>query len=161
MHELFSYDPETGVLRWKISTTRSVKVGDVAGCIGNKGYVSVSVSATSFKAHRLIWVMHHGDIPPDMQIDHINGNRSDNRIANLRLVSCKENGCNKLRNKNGVSGLKGVSWNSESGKWMAKICANGKTHYLGRFDCKAAAHFAYLVAADKLHGEFALHNSRN
>lgn len=106
----------------------------------------------SYKAHRLAWLYMHGELP-DKSIDHINGLKTDNRIANLRLATNAQQKQNRPRNLNNSSGYKGVA-RAET-KWRARINANGRHYYLGRFDTPEDAHNAYVAAAHRLHGEFA------
>jgi len=95
------------------------------------------------KVHRLIWFIHYGELP-NFTIDHINGNRSDNRIVNLRDVTVQEN--NKNRKKKST----GVFFNKNRSKWQSYICSNNKTTYLGIFDKKEDAIKARLIAEKDL-----------
>ena len=104
--------------------------------------------------HRVAWFLHYGEWPC-RQIDHVNGNRSDNRIANLRLATNSENVCNRGKPKNNTSGFKGVSWNSGRRAWLATIRRKGSNKNLGYFATREAAADAYNRAALKYHGEFA------
>ena len=155
VRKLFAYDPESGALTRIVRTSKSVKLGDVVGCIsGTTGYRVASINSRPYAVHRLIWLHVHGEWPP-ANIDHINGVRSDNRIANLRCASKSENGMNRGAPINNSSGFKGVYWHRAAGKWLAQIVVDGKHHYLGLFDCSIAAHEAYKQASDQLHGNFA------
>lgn len=88
-------------------------------------------------------------------VDHIDGNRLDNRRANLRVATKSENGRNRGRQRNNTSGFKGVTWEKERGKWVAAIMVGGKQAKLGRFDTPEEAYAAYCTAARELHGKFA------
>src|ERR1044072_4308934 len=90
--ELLRYDPQTGELHWKISPTKKVKVGAKAGCITSRGYVQIRYLGFSYMAHRVIWYMFKGKLPN--LLDHINGDRKDNRIENLREASTFQNQMN-------------------------------------------------------------------
>ena len=149
---LLDYCPETGLLTRKVSLSRSVKIGDVAGYAHpTKGYVSLFVDGVRYKAHRIAWLMYFGKWPSG-QIDHINGNPADNRIANLRDVSNQTNSENKIHPKAGnTSGLLGVSWMSAANKWRAQIAIKRKVTYLGLFTSKEEAHAAYLAAKRQMH----------
>ena len=103
------------------------------------------------RMHRLIL----GLTDPSVHVDHINGDGLDNRRANLRHCSPSENHRNRGRQVNNTSGLKGVYWQKDRGKWKAQIQVNRKNHYLGRFTTAEEAHLAYCRAADELHGAFA------
>ncbi len=90
-----------------------------------------------------------------MDIDHIDGNPSNNTFANLRLASRSENSMNKKLGGNNKTGLKGAQWCNKDSRWYGRITLKGRVHHLGSFDCPAAAHFAYQIAADKMFGKFA------
>lgn len=148
LHQLFRYDPETGILYWRerhedmfkdgaqpkshnAAIWNAKNAGKPAGSKVAAGYIDVSVlSAGRLLAHRVIWKMMTGDEPND--IDHINGNRSDNRFANLRSVTHETNGRNLSRRVNNTSGAVGVSRHRR--KWVARINPARKTIYLGIFD---------------------------
>lgn len=100
------------------------------------------------KMHRLI-------MDTDEGLDHKNRNGLDNRRENLRIASKSQNGCNRGPQRNNTSGFKGVTFHKKSGKWMARITIEGKTHYLGLFLSKEGAAIAYDDAAKRYHGEFA------
>jgi len=132
LKELLSYNPETGAFTWKINQGR-VRIGDPAGWITEYGYIRISIDTNRYYVHRLVWLFVHGEFPAD-QIDHINGNGLDNRILNLRSVTCSENHKNQKIPKNNASGVMGVSWNNSSSKWHAKIKVDRKDLWLGAFD---------------------------
>jgi len=157
LRELLRYDAETGTLWW-IARIGSVVPGQQAGKAGNRGYVKLKIDRVYCVAHRVAWVLHHGHpIPRGMQIDHINGDRGDNRIANLRLATGSQNKWNAPAHKTNRSGFKGVTLHKASGLWVATIKANTTRHHLGYFRTPEQAHAAYKAAADRLHGEFARH----
>lgn len=131
--EALLYDKDTGILTWKISPAKNVKVGAVAGSKMNRGYLVVSVGGKRVLAHRIAWLLANGPIPKDKEIDHINHNRLDNRLINLRLVTRTSNLRNQSRYKNNTSGVTGVSYDKNSGKWRAHITVEGKTLTLGRY----------------------------
>jgi hypothetical protein len=154
LREILSYNPETGVFTWLVSTSNRVRVGSVAGTMQNRGYQQMTVDNRRYLAHRLVWLYVHGEWPPT-DIDHINGVRNDNRLANLRLATNTQNQANSRKRADNTSGFKGVCWDARDHKWKAHLHVNGRQRHLGYFDCPAAAHRAYLAAAEKLHGEFA------
>ena len=156
INELLKY--KDGDLYWKQSRG-SVKAGSKAGCTDKDGYVLVRLDGILHKSHRLIWIMHNGDIDENMQIDHINGIENDNRIDNLRLVSNKENNKNKTVRKGNKSGVNGVTWIKRDNKWLAQIMVDGKNIYLLRTKSKEEAIEARLNAEVKY--GFHKNNNRN
>lgn len=147
LRKLISYDAESGELRWLVSAGR-VKKGDIAGSM-NKGYLSVQVGGRRIQAHRIAWAIHYG-VWPEQQIDHIDTDRKNNGIKNLREVTNSENHQNRRIAKNGsFSGVLGVY--KYRNKWRSQIRANGKAHHLGTFADKDAAYAAYVEAKRKLH----------
>lgn len=123
---------EDGLLYWKIKPSNCVKVGDVAGKSRRNGYRLVGFGKERHPAHRIIWVMHFGEIPEFMEIDHINHDRSDNRLENLRLVSRSDNSKNRSSSSNNTSGATGV-YLTKHGKWHAQIKVDNKKIHLGLF----------------------------
>jgi hypothetical protein len=143
-----AYDTETGRLTWK-KCRDSNKIGTEAKSLDVSGYVQVNIAGTVVKGHRLAWYLHYGEWP-DGHIDHINGIRNDNRIANLRVVTNAINCQNKRRampkSKTGVLGVVKVC-----GRYQANIHHNRKKHYLGTFDTAEEAHSVYVNAKRQLH----------
>ncbi len=144
------YEPDTGIFVRAIGSSR-MKAGDVAGCINARGYVEFNVMGRLHKAHRLAWLYVYGEWP-DGDIDHLDGNKSNNRIANLRVVSNRANSENRRSaNRNNQTGLLGVRLHKSSGKYEARIRVNGKLSYLGLHSTPEAAHAAYITAKRGLH----------
>ena len=134
---------------------RTYKAGDDVGGINGDGYYAVQLNNKKYRIHKLVFLMHHGYTAE--VVDHINSNRTDSRIENLREADLFKNQHNRKINKNNSSGIKGVSWNARSKKWMARIKHQNKDHHIGYFfDLKDAAQ-AVMEARKKLHGEFANH----
>ena len=153
LNELFRYEPETGKLIRRKGVKRSA-AGTVVGSLMASGHVYVSVDYQKCYVHRVVWKMVHGE-DPEVEIDHINGVKDDNRLSNLRLADRSQNAMNSRLQKNSTSGLKGVTFVKDRGNWLAQIKARGVYHYLGHHNTKQAAHEAYKRAAERLHGEFA------
>lgn len=162
---LLDYNPDTGVLVWK---ARPEVDGHVrywnrkcAGKLATRArvkdnYHCLCLAKKYYNAHRIIWMMYHGQDPGDLEIDHINGDASDNRITNLRLATRSGNRCNTRKQKNpATSKYKGVWCNRRLNRWVASIKFNGVGYYLGSFDTEEEAHAAHSEAAHRLHGEFA------
>ena len=144
LRELLSYDPDSGVLTWKVRDRKWFKTdrnyrwwntrfaGKDIACVDARGYILVCIFYKLYKVHRVAYAIYH-DIWPSEQIDHINGIRTDNRIINLRNVSNQENLKNQAINIKNTSGTIGVSWSKQSNKWIAQIKVNGKQKHLGYF----------------------------
>ena len=149
LRELLSYDPDTGIFHWQVSRG-SVKRGAQAGRKNDEGYIEISLDSRYYKAHRLAWLYVHGEWPTD-QLDHINGARPDNRIANPREATNAENGQNQAMYSHNTSGRRGVSWCRVVGKWKARIKANGRRIHLGYFEDIDDAARARAKAKASLH----------
>ena len=156
LRSILSYDPDTGVFTW-IAARKGRKdiSGQPAGCITPRGYKAVCVRGWVVSQHRLAWFYVHGEWPNGM-IDHINGVKTDNRIANLRVVDPQANNQNVVAaNARSKSGLRGVSQSpNRHGRWEARISAEKRTVFLGVFDTPQLAHAAYLEAKRKMHAGF-------
>lgn len=147
LNEIFSYDPETGVLthkerpRWMF--TKGYKAGETSwrtfntqnagNAVDNRnhGYLRVNICGKRYSAHRIIWCMVYGEWPEE--VDHINGDRGDNRLCNLRAVSRQENMRNTRIRNDSSTGVTGVSYSKRDDVFIAYIGANKKTKILGRF----------------------------
>jgi len=151
-NEYFTY--EDGNLYWKKTTTNRVKVGTKVGSDNNNGYLETSLLNRRLLVHRVVYELHNGDIPAGLYVDHINGDRSDNRVDNLRLADTYGNASNAKTPRNNKSGYKGVCFDNRRAKWRAHITHHKKHIFLGYFDCPQEAHNAYLSAAEVHHKEF-------
>ena len=152
LKELLSYDPETGHFCWKIPL-RNAHEGKKAGWKTSAGYVGIQVDGHQYLAHRLVWLYIHGQWPLSI-IDHINGDRGDNRLSNLREATASENQINRGIPAHNTSGYKGVVWRAKRNRWFVSIMANGETHWVGSFRGKEEAIKAYEEASKTKHGGF-------
>ncbi len=129
--------------------------GKNTGYVRKNGYLSLIVGGKEYSAGRLAWLLHYG-IWPDGEIDHINGNRIDNRIFNLRIVTRSENAINKKNlQSNNTTGFKGVWKRKNVDTWCAEICKDLKRMKLGSFESPEEAYLMYLMAAQIFHRKYA------
>lgn len=133
LKQLLTYDTITGIFKWKYAVSRNIHINDIAGYVGFDGYRKIGIKGKSYLAHRLAWFYVYGYFPEN-EIDHINRNRDDNRIKNLREVSIKCNRRNVDNLRNNTSGVKGVYFHQEKDKWLATITNNRKQRSLGYYD---------------------------
>lgn len=151
LKSLFIYNPETGLFTWRVSRTKSVKIGQVAGSFDKNGYVIIKIDGKAFKAHRLAWLYMTGKFPENM-IDHKDENKSNNKFINLRDVDRTVNAENiKSVKSNNKSGFRGVSHVARINRWQANIRVNKKLLYLGIFATPELASAAYQKAKRKFH----------
>lgn len=151
LRSILDYEPATGVFRWKrpVSKWSSVKVGAIAGHQDKSGYCYIKVADVRYSQHRLAWLHVHGEWPTG-EVDHIDGNRGNNAISNLRDVTHQVNSQNhRTHYATSTTQRLGVTrhWN----KWRAAIRVGGKSTHLGLFDSPDAAHQAFLNAKRQLH----------
>ena len=141
LHELFEY--KEGKLYRKVTTGGQLK-GAEAGSLHHEGYLDVKINGKQYRVHRIIYMMFYGHIPRNMQIDHINRNRMDNRIENLRVVTHCENQWN-------VSEKKGYHFIPKYNKYRVRITANRKRILIGDYNTEEEAADAYKEAKEKYH----------
>lgn len=152
LNDLLSYNPDTGVIIYKVSKAGHVQKGREAGSKHNKGYRHVRIFDRLYLSHRIAWAMFYNERPPEF-IDHINGARSDNRIANLRSATDAQNAQNRKTPANNTSGEKGVNWNGKY--WVARVRRGKQCLYGGYHTNKEAAISAVRKLRFALHGEYA------
>lgn len=153
LQELFAYDPAIGVFVRR-QRRGSGRAGQIAGTDNGWGYLQIVIDRKIYVAHRLAWLYVTGEWPA-RQLDHINGIRNDNRLANLRGATGSQNHCNIPKYKNSSTGVKGVSLHARIGKYQATIQVNNKKRFLGYFADVDSAAAAYAEAAKVLHGDYA------
>lgn len=152
--ELFEY--RDGALYWRVKPCRRDPVGMKAGHLDPaRGYVTINYRRKRYYAHRIIYLMHNGYLPPE--VDHIDGDKSNNRISNLRACTHAQNGQNKAAQANNKAGVKNVVWDKNRSKWVVYMKVNGKNTNFGGFDDIEMAAFVASELRDKHHGEFARH----
>ena len=151
LQELLTYNPETGIFTWNIPK-KCVKAGDIAGTQSDR-YTKIGIDYKVYSNHRLAWLYVYGYMPN--VIDHINGNKKDNRLCNLREASSKQNSQNSKKPSNNTSGIKGISFDKYHNKWRAELYANGKRVFIKYFNAFDDAITAIKEARIIHHGDFA------
>jgi hypothetical protein len=148
---LSAFDYQDGNLIRKIG--RAGEVGQIAGCLHKgKGYIHVKIKAKSFKAHRLVFLYHHGYLPEI--VDHIDGNKRNNKIENLRAATKEENCRNQKIRSTNKSGYKGVKWIEHCKKWQVEVCKNYKQLRFGMYEDLELAGLVAVEATELIHGRF-------
>jgi hypothetical protein len=146
-----SYNSKSGIFKRK-NKLRIEKYGPKVGGINLKGYIQIHILGKVFYAHRLAWAMYYGEFPSN-QIDHINGIKTDNRIANLRSVSSRVNMLNRKMHKDGKLPGTIIRKLAIARKWTAAIQINGKYVFLGNYVTEREAGDAYMNAMLKHYPE--------
>jgi hypothetical protein len=153
LKELLEY--KQGVLIAKTKYADKVIVGKAVGCMNSLGYIQVRIKNKTYYAHRLVFLYHHGFLPES--VDHIDGNKSNNRIENLRAASLHQNNYNVKTPQSNKSGVKNVHWNKKNNNWNVTLAANNKSMYFGAFDDLELASLVAQEARNLYHGEYACH----
>ena len=152
LKRLFHYDPETGIFTRLVTRGNRALAGARAGTPRPDGYLKITIDKKHYLAHRLAWLYMRGVWPSEM-LDHKNLDRSDTRFDNLREATRSENYTNTRCRSHSTIGVKGVTRNGD--RWMARISVDSSAIYLGTYDTVEQAHSAYMIAANKIRGEFA------
>lgn len=150
IHALFEY--KDGALYWRKHNGKC-PAGTRAGYKNTNGYVQIGIRGKRYYAHRLIYMLFHNQLPEFL--DHIDGNRSNNRYENLRPATANQNMHNRKRSVNNTSGVKGVAWAEHANKWLAYCWVDKKQYHLGYYADLAEAAEAVKVFREKHHGEYA------
>lgn len=156
--QALNYCPESGIFTWKISPSNSVKKGSIAGASSTGGYIRICFAGKMYSAHRLAWFFCYG-VHPIFDIDHIDGNPANNRLANLREATEAQNLWNRRLCSRNKSGVKGVCWYAAGQKWAAQIRKNGVKIFLGYFTSIEEAEKVVRAARQTLHAEFTNHGA--
>lgn len=156
LREVLHYQPETGLFTWRIKRGNKA-AGSIAGCIDPEGYWTIGLNYSSHRAARLAWLYVMGSWPT-AEVDHKDRNRANNAWSNLKMATHTQNAVNASDRLRNTSGYRGVVKVKRTGKWLAKVVAEGKQHYFGTHGSAEQAARAYDVGVRVLHGEFAILN---
>jgi len=152
LRECMRYEPDTGRFYWRKYCGPRALPGNEAGSLNPTGYIKITIRGIQYPRSKLAWLYTYSKWPTPF-IDHINRERSDDRIINLRQATRGQNNRNTKMRSNNTTGVKGVIVNR--GKFMVRINIRGKSIYIGRYDDLDDASQAYQIAATKYHGSFA------
>lgn len=148
LKSILQYNENTGEFIWLNPVSNNkIKIGQIAGSVYNNGYINITINYKRYKAHRIAWLYIYGYLPNN-NIDHINGNKIDNKIENLRDVSQRYNCQNYDSHRNGK--LVGASYHKRDKKWLSYIRISGKLKSLGYYNTEIEAHNAYLAKLETL-----------
>lgn len=150
LKEVLHYGPETGLFTWLSTVIPPVYAGKISGYIDDYGYRVLNLDGNRRSQHRLAYLYMTGDYPVN-QIDHVNGDRSDNRWCNLRPATDSQNRQNMKKKAGTKSRFQGVTWFPRDGTWMSRIGINYKSVFLGYFKTEEEAHQAYVSAKTQHH----------
>lgn len=153
LKEKLSYDQDTGEFTWKI-IQRGTRKGSTAGSVNDQGYIIIRLNNVAYRAHRLAWLYVNGEFPTH-EIDHVNGDRADNRLVNLRDVPRKENKKNVGKYITNLSGVNGVRWYAPLKKWHVQIQHNNLKIHVGYFTCLDTA----ISERKRVEQELGFHNN--
>ena len=156
LKEYLEYDSETGIFKWIKPSSTKTRIGDIAGTPNGKGYINIRLLGSPYRAHRLAWLYVYGEFPEGL-LDHIDCNRSNNRIDNLREATSQQNSLNSSLGVRNKSGIKGVHWHSKSGKWRGVIRIGDVSIQVGLWDDLEQAADEMYKARQEQHGEYARH----
>ncbi|EDP9631357.1 hypothetical protein AFK16_000939 [Salmonella enterica subsp. enterica] len=156
-----NYFPETGLLFWNENNYRTFKNKQIKNVCSSTGYGRIGYTNSNGKpchlgAHQYVWMLYNGEIPDGFVIDHIDRNRTNNKVENLRLVTRSQNCCNASHKKGSATGIKNVNWNKNRNTFQVSITCNGVHHYYGNFESLADAVEVAKKARLEIHGEYAL-----
>jgi len=154
LNSYFNYDPENGIITWKIKRSNRKQAGSEAGLIDSNGYRRIKVSPKLYLAHRIAWLLYYKEWP-DRLVDHINMDVSDNRICNLRIATKSQNMMNTKKYKSNTSGYKGVYYKKREKCYIGNITINGERHMTKQYKTAEEAFESLKSIRSKLHKEFA------
>lgn len=157
LKEFLRYDPDTGVFTWIKTRSNRWKPGRQAGCIDGNGYWQIRISGILLLAHRAAFIYMTGDCPK--YVDHIDGNKINNKWENLRPCTKSENAFNKPNRIKSYSGIKNVSFDPRINRWYVRLKTNGRIRSFGGYGSLELAELVAFEAREKFHGEFANHRT--
>jgi hypothetical protein len=160
LKEVLRYEPATGKFYRVGRSDQRTRSDKPAGALNTSGHRQIKIDGGFWLAHRIAWAFHYGEDPGDREVDHINGNRDDNRIENLRLATLEQQGGNRKVHRSNSSGHPGVHWSKKEGKWLAYIGGATGRRRLGLFKSKQEAVKVRRRAAEERWGEYAAHVCR-
>lgn len=146
------YEKDSGLLLWTCEGGFNRNTNEPAGTVLGDGYKAISTTFGVLKVHRICWYLFYEEWPTD-QIDHADGDKTNNKISNLRSVTSQQNSFNTRPHKDGSSRYKGVTWNKRNSKWVSRICKDGKTKFIGHYIDEVDAAKAYNKFAKEFFGE--------
>jgi len=149
VNSILNYDSGTGLFTWKTTRNGRTKIGQVAGTLKEDGYYRIKINSRSYYSHRIAWLLHYGKWPSDF-LDHINTNKSDNSINNLREITNNKNLQNRIKS-NCQNKLKMLGVHKQKNSFIASISVDGKQIYLGSHQTAEDASKAYIKAKRELH----------
>lgn len=144
LDSLLHYESDTGALYWRVSAGGHVKPGDIAGSLYKNGYRHIRINTRSYLSHRIAYSIHHRiDLGQLLKIDHINGDRADNRISNLRLATNSQNLLNQKKRTGSSSEYFGVFFHKTRNRWVTRVTVDGRQKEIGTFTSETSAARAY------------------
>ena len=149
------FEYKDGNLHWKIKKCKNIIIGQIAGSYAPRGNIDIMINGKVYKAHRLIFLFHHGYLPKIL--DHIDGNPLNNKIENLREATNSQNMCNTKLRANNKSGVKGVMWDKRASKWRTFCTISQKQYSAGSYSDLDKAIESVRKLRESLHMEFARH----
>jgi len=155
LKSILNYNLDTGIFTWKVNKSQRTKIGDFAGWLSD-GYIRIEINKKQYYAHRLAWLYINGETPKNL-IDHIDGNKSNNKIYNLREATYQKNSENYKTPKTNKSGVKNVSWYKKLNKWVVSISIKNIKKTVGYFDDLELAELVAIEVRNKYRQEFANH----
>jgi hypothetical protein len=153
VNEYLTYDAETGNL-YQRKKRPHIQVGSLAGCLRHTGYRYIELKGRKYPAHHIVWLLETGEVPTKF-LDHIDGEKSNNHISNLREVTNKQNTENRGKQRNNTTGYKGVTYNKRLNKYIAQIQHNSKQMHIGVYSTAYEAHISYEAKAKELFTHYA------